>query len=56
MVRRSASILELKRESSPPRGGWVVDVDPAIILGYAISLIVLAIGIAYGLYKNRRGG
>ncbi len=30
-----------------------MDIDPLIILGYAISLIVLVIGFFYAVYKDR---
>jgi len=33
-----------------------VELDIAIALGYVVSLAVLAIGIAYGLYRELRGG
>jgi hypothetical protein len=32
-----------------------MEVDPLIILGYVLSFIVLIIGIAYSIYKDRRG-
>lgn len=33
-----------------------MEIDPMIILGYILSIVVLAIGIAYGVYRDRSEG
>ncbi len=33
----------------------IVEVDPIIILGYIVSIVVLALGILYGVYKEVKG-
>jgi|GEM_PF-2094518 len=33
----------------------MITLDPMILSGYAIAVIVLLIGLIYGLYKARKG-
>lgn len=33
----------------------MVDLDPMILGGYVIAIVVLLIGLVYGFYKARKG-
>jgi hypothetical protein len=33
----------------------MMEIDPLITVGYAISIVMLLVGVLYGAYKARRG-
>lgn len=34
----------------------IVALDPLIALGYIVAVAALVLGVAYGVYRDRRGG